>query len=102
MSDLSARIGRPSARSCARRGVPAGAVGGDAAIYSTMRTVAGASPQTVSTTDAATQPDGQLTSGSYSWSVRYVSDNTAQRNIPASCHETSDLTISNGGTISSP
>jgi hypothetical protein len=78
------------------------AVGGDAAIYSTTRTVSGASGQTVSTTDAATQPAAQLASGSFSWSVSYDSTNDAQRDIPASCHETSALTVTNGGTVSSP
>jgi hypothetical protein len=77
------------------------AVGGDSAIYSTTRTVAGTSPQTVNTADSATQPAAQ-TAGSYSWSVSYDSTNDAQRDIPASCHETSSLTIANGGTISSP
>jgi len=72
------------------------------AIYSTTRPVAGASPQTVSTTGAATQPPAQASSGNFSWNVSYDSDNSAQRDIPASCHETSALTVSNGGTISSP
>jgi hypothetical protein len=78
-----------------------GVAGSDAAIYTTTRPVSGASPQTVSTADASTQPAAQ-TGGSYSWSVSYTSTNSAQRSIPASCHETSSLTISNGGTISSP
>ncbi len=77
------------------------AVGGDAPIYTTTRTVSGTSPQTVATTAAATQPAAQLASGSYSWNVSYDSTNNAQRDIPASCHETSALTVSNGGTISS-
>jgi hypothetical protein len=34
--------------------------------------------------------------------VEYDSTNPAQRDIPASCHESSTLTITNGGTISSP
>ena len=58
----------------------------------------GASPQTVSTSNTTAQP----ASGSFSWSVSYDSTNPAQRDIPASCHETSALTITNGGTISSP
>jgi hypothetical protein len=78
------------------------AVGGDDPIYSTTRPVSGASPATVSTLDAATQPAAQLTSGSYSWLVGYDSTNNAQRDIPDSCHETSALTVTNGGTISSP
>ena len=74
------------------------AVGGDAAIYSTTAAVAGASPQTVSTSNTT----AQLASGSFSWLVSYDSTNAAQRDIPASCHETSGLTVTNGGTISSP
>jgi hypothetical protein len=70
-------------------------------IYSTTRPVAGASPQTVSTTDSVNQPAAQG-AGSYSWSVSYDSTNLAQRDIPASCHETSALTIDNGGIVSSP
>ena len=68
------------------------------AAYSTTATVAGASPQTVSTSN--TTP--QTASGSFSWRVSYDSTNPAQRDIPASCHETSALTVTNGGTISSP
>ena len=79
-----------------------GVGGGDAAIYTTTRTVSGASPVTVSTTGAASQPAAQLTSGSYSWSVAYSSTNSAQRAIPASCQETSALTIANGTSVSSP
>jgi hypothetical protein len=60
--------------------------------------VVGASPQTVSTANST----AVTTSGAFSWSVSYNSTNPAQRNIPASCHETSALTITNGGTISSP
>jgi hypothetical protein len=78
------------------------AVGGDAAIYSTTRPVAGASPVTVNTADSASQPAAQNASGNYSWSVSYDSTNAAQQDIPASCHETSNLTITNGGTVSSP
>ena len=74
------------------------AVGGDAAIYSTTAGVSGASPQTVSTSNTT----AQLASGSFSWLVSYDSTNPAQRDIPASCHETSSLTVSNGGTVSSP
>ncbi len=61
-------------------------------------TIAGASPQTASTSNTT----AVTTSGSFSWSVSYDSTNPAQRDIPASCHETSGLTIANGGTISSP
>ncbi|WP_344295683.1 hemagglutinin [Agromyces neolithicus] len=59
--------------------------------------VAGASPQTVSTTN--TTP--QLVSGSFSWRVNYDSTNPAQEDIGATCHETSVLTITNGGDVSS-
>ena len=78
------------------------AVGGDSPIYSTTRPISGASPQTALTLDAAIQPAAQPTTGSFSWSVSYASTNPAQRSIPASCQETSSLTISNGGTVSSP
>jgi hypothetical protein len=74
------------------------AVGGDAAIYSTTAAVTGASPQTVSTSNQTPQS----ATGSFSWSVSYDSTNSAQRDIPASCHETSALTVNNGGTVSSP
>jgi len=37
----------------------------------------------------------------FTWKVAYDSTNPAQRDILASCHETSTLTIANGGTISS-
>ena len=63
------------------------------------RAVAGAaSGVTVSTSNAT----AVSTSGNFSWKVSYASTNLAQRDIPASCHETSDLTIRNGGTVSSP
>jgi len=41
-------------------------------------------------------------SGSFSWRVNYDSTNDAQRDIPPTCHETSGLTVNNGGTVSSP
>jgi hypothetical protein len=68
------------------------------AIYSTTAPVSGTSPKTVSTSNSTSQ----TASGSFSWSVGYDSDNGAQRDIPASCHETSALTVANGGTVSSP
>jgi hypothetical protein len=68
------------------------------AAYSVSRTVAGASPVTVSTANDT----AELASGNFSWKVSYDSTNGAQRDIPASCHETSALTIANGGTVSSP
>jgi hypothetical protein len=43
----------------------------------------------------------QTATGSFSWRVSYDSTNPAQQDIPASCHETSALTVTNGGTISS-
>jgi hypothetical protein len=55
----------------------------------------------VSTTDAATQPAAQLSSGSFSWSVSYDSTNPAQEDIQVSCQETSALTIANGNSVSS-
>jgi hypothetical protein len=42
-----------------------------------------------------------LTTANLSWKVSYDSTNPAQRDIPASCHETSALTVTNGGTVSS-
>jgi hypothetical protein len=62
--------------------------------------VAGASPQIVgtnNTTVAVTTPGG-----SFSWKVSYDSTNAAQDDIPNSCHETSLLTIANGGTVPAP
>lgn len=60
--------------------------------------VAGASPQTVSTSNTT----AVTTSGTYSWKVAYDSTNAAQLDIAASCHETSALTITNGGTVPTP
>lgn len=68
------------------------------AIYGVSRAVAGASPQTVTTANTT----AVTASGSYSWKVSYDSENQAQRDIPASCHETTDIDIDNGGTVSSP
>jgi hypothetical protein len=68
------------------------------AIYSTTVSISGASPKTASTSNTT----AQTASGSFSWKVSYDSTNQAQRDIPDSCHETSGLTITNGGTISSP
>ena len=69
-----------------------------ASAFSTTKPVAGASPQTVTSGNAP----AQTASGSFSWRVSYDSTNSGQRDIPASCHETSSLTVANGGTISSP
>lgn len=66
--------------------------------FSTTKAVSGASPKTVLSGNAP----AQTASGSFSWRVSYDSTNPGQRDIPASCHETSALTVSNGGTISSP
>jgi hypothetical protein len=63
------------------------------AIYSTTAEVAGASPETVSTSNTTVKATA---SGSYSWKVSYDSDPSAHRDIPASCEETSSLTIDNG------
>jgi hypothetical protein len=60
--------------------------------------VSGASPQTVSTSNTT----AQLASGTFSWSVAYDSTNSAQEDISPKCHETSALTVSNGGTVTSP
>jgi hypothetical protein len=70
------------------------------AIYDTGATpiaVAGASPQTVysANTTAVTA------SGSYSWKVSYDSTNPKQQDIGVTCHETSSLTVTNGGSVSS-
>lgn len=60
--------------------------------------VSGSSPRTVSSAnDTAVSA-----SGSYSWSVSYDSSNPAQRDIPASCQETSSVSIDNGAAVSSP
>ena len=68
------------------------------AIYSDDFDIAGAPPQTVETANT-TKVSGD---GDFSWQVSYVSDNPAQRDIPASCEETSVLTIDNGDPVSSP
>jgi len=67
-------------------------------VYTTSVGVSGASPVTVSTANTT----AVTASGSYSWQVSYDSTNLAQRDIPASCQETSALTIANGGTVTSP
>jgi hypothetical protein len=69
------------------------------AIYSTTANVSGASPKTVSTSNTTVKA---TESGSYSWKVSYDSTNPAQRDIPASCQETTSLTINNGSSVSSP
>lgn len=67
------------------------------AAFSTTKSVSGSSPETVLSGNAP----AQTTTGSFSWRVSYDSTNPAQRDIGASCHETSALTIANGGTVSS-
>jgi hypothetical protein len=68
------------------------------AAFSDTKNVSGGSPQTVQSGNAP----AQTASGTFSWRVSYDSTNPAQRDIPASCHETSALTVTNGDTISSP
>lgn len=60
--------------------------------------VAGASPQTVNTSNSTAVSE----SGSFSWLVEYDSDNLAQEDISPKCTETSALTINNGAAVSSP
>ena len=60
--------------------------------------VAGASPQTVSTSNTT----AISATGNFSWQVSYDSTNPAQEDIPNSCEETSALTIDNGDPVSSP
>ena len=62
------------------------------------RAVSGASPQTVNTSNTTAVSTG----GSFSWLVEYDSDNLAQEDISPKCHETSVLSIANGGTVTSP
>jgi hypothetical protein len=58
---------------------------------------------TASPTATTANTTAVTTSGSYSWLVNYDSTgNAAHRDIPDTCHETSSLTITDGGTISSP
>jgi len=67
------------------------------AIYSQTLPVAGASPQTVGTTNTTVS----TTAANVSWKVTYTSTNAAQRSIPASCFEKTALSIDNDGTVSS-
>jgi hypothetical protein len=69
------------------------------ALYSTTAAVSGASPQTVNTSNTTVLVQA---TGSYSWKVSYDSTNAAQQDIGDKCHETSALTITNGGSQSSP
>jgi hypothetical protein len=67
------------------------------AIVDQTKTVAGASPQTVSTTNTTVS----TTAASISWKVTYTSTNPAQRSIAANCFEKTALSIDNDGTITS-
>ncbi len=69
-----------------------------AVLHDQTVTVAGGSPQTVTTTNTT----HSTTSPNVSWLVSYDSTNPAQRDIPATCLEKTALSIDNGGTISSP
>jgi hypothetical protein len=66
--------------------------------FSTTEEVTG--PSSGVTVESGNAP-AQTVSGSFSWEVSYDSDNAAQQDIAPSCHETSALTITNGGTVSS-
>ena len=57
--------------------------------------VAGVTVETSNTT-------AMTASGTFSWKVAYDSTNSAQEDIPGSCHETSALTVGNRGTVSGP
>jgi hypothetical protein len=68
------------------------------AIFSQNRSVSGASPQTVSTTNTSVS----TTAANVSWKVSYDSTNAGQRDIPATCLEKTALSINNDGSVSSP
>lgn len=68
------------------------------AIVDQTKTVTGATPQTVSTTNTTVS----TTAANISWKVSYDSKNDAQRDIPATCLEKTALTIDNDGEVSSP
>ena len=72
---------------------------GGAPIYSEDKAVSGPSSQTVATSNTLVKATA---TNNYSWSVEYDSTNPAQRDIPASCEETTSLTIDNGDPVSSP
>jgi hypothetical protein len=67
------------------------------AIYTETKTVSGASPQEVSTTPQTFTSSAP----NLSWQLTYTSTNQAQKSIPASCQETSAVTINNGQPVSS-
>ena len=64
----------------------------------TLSNVAVTAAQPTATTANTT---AYLATGNFSWRVNYDSTNPAQRDIDWTCHETSALTVSNGGTVSS-
>ncbi len=68
-------------------------------IPATNVAVAGASPQSVSTNNTTVFVSSSTT---VYWKVAYDSTNPAQDDIPASCHENTALTITNGGTVPAP
>jgi len=68
------------------------------AIHTETVEVSGNSPQTESTTNTT----HSTTKANVSWEVSYDSTNPAQKDIPATCKETTALTIDNDGTVSSP
>lgn len=68
-------------------------------IPATNVAVAGASPQSVSTSNTTVFVSSSTT---VYWKVAYDSTNPAQDDIPASCHENTALTITNGGTVPAP
>jgi hypothetical protein len=61
-------------------------------VYSESVPVAGASPQTVSTSNTTVFATG---SGSYSWKLAYSSTNANQTGFAATCKEATTLTITN-------
>lgn len=68
------------------------------AVFTESKSVSGASPQTVNTSNTT----AVTASGPFSWKVSYDSTNSAQEDIGAKCTETSSVTINNGSTVSSP
>jgi hypothetical protein len=68
------------------------------AIVDQTKSVSGATAQTVNTTNTTVS----TTAANISWKVSYTSTNKAHQDIPATCSETTTLTIDNDGTISSP
>jgi hypothetical protein len=67
------------------------------AILTQTKTVSGASPQTVSTTNTTVS----TTAANVSWKLTYTSTNPAQRSIDGNCFEKTALSINNDGTITS-